>query len=109
MSDPATVIPVTQVGTGCKCGHADESPDPILDARAIPQSIRHAAIFGALDSLQAGSAMVLIAPHRPINLLKQAEDRYDGNLTVEYLKKEKQEWHLRLERTTASNPADSAH
>lgn len=99
MSVSPDVIPVTQVSTGCACGHAEESPEPVLDARVIPHTIRHAAIFGALDSLETGSAMVLIAPHRPVNLLKQAEDRYDGTLSVEILKREPEEWHLRLERT----------
>lgn len=99
MSDPANVIPVTQVGIGCVCGHSEESPEPVLDGRAIPHAIRHAAIFGALDSLEAGSAMVLIAPHNPAALLKQAEDRYGGTLSVSYLRQEPEEYHVRLERT----------
>lgn len=99
MSDTANVIPVTQAGTGCACGHSEESPDPVLDARAIPHAIRLAAIFGALDSLQPGCALVLIAPHNPAHLLEQVADRYDGTLTVDYLKQEPEEWHLRLQRT----------
>ena len=107
MSDTANAIPVTEVGTGgCACGHAEESPVPVLDARAIPHAIRHAAIFGALDSLEDGSAMVLIAPHRPVNLLKQANERYGGTLSVEILEKGQGEWHLRLERTSVSAPVE---
>lgn len=100
MSDTTRTIPVTETGGGgCTCGHADESPDPVLDAREIPHAIRHAAIFGALDSLEVGSALVLIAPHNPVPLLKQAEDRYDGRLAVSYLKQDPEEFHVRLERT----------
>ncbi len=50
--------------TGCTCSEATASADPVLDARTIPPAIRHAAIFGALDSLTGGAAMVLVAPHR---------------------------------------------
>lgn len=82
---------------GCTCGeHAHE--EPVLDARTLPHAIRHAAIFGALDSIPAGSGLVLVAPHDPLPLLAQASDRYDGALSVEYLERGPEAWRLRLVR-----------
>ncbi len=54
----------------CGCGHHDEEL-PVLDARAIPHAIRHAAILGSLASLTPGRAMALVAPHDPLPLLAQ--------------------------------------
>ena len=82
---------------GCTCGHHDEE-DIVLDVRTIPHAIRHGAIFGALDSLSGGGAMVLIAPHDPLPLLDQARSRYPEGLTVEYLQSGPDAWHLRLAR-----------
>lgn len=84
-------------GHQCSCHDADHG-DPVLDARAIPHAIRHATIFGALDSVAPGNALVLIAPHDPLPLLAQANDRYDGSIAVEYLQRGPDAWHLRLTR-----------
>lgn len=82
----------------CACGeHADELPE--LDARAIPHAIRHATIFGALDSLSAGQGIVLIAPHDPLPLLSQARSRYGDTLAVEYLQRGPDAWRLQLVRS----------
>ncbi len=70
----------------------------MLDARTIPHAIRHAAIFGALDSLPSGGALVLVAPHDPQPLLAQARDRYPEGITVEYLQQGPEAWHVRLQR-----------
>jgi uncharacterized protein (DUF2249 family) len=70
----------------------------VLDARAIPPAVRHAAIFGALDSLAGGSALVLVAPHDPLPLLAQAWERYGEGLTVEYLQRGPDAWRIRLQR-----------
>lgn len=82
----------------CTCHEAQEHEDPVLDARLIPHAVRHAAIFGALDSLHAGQALVLVAPHDPQPLLAQARMRYSGDLRVEYLQQGPDAWHLRLGR-----------
>ena len=98
MTESFTTIPVTAVGTGCGCSDAGAHADPVLDARTIPHAIRHGAIFGALDSIGVGGAMVLIAPHDPLPLLDQARSRYPEGLTVEYLQSGPDAWHLRLAR-----------
>lgn len=100
MPDTTASLPLTDVTGGCACGDAGAHADPVLDARTIPHEIRHAAIFGALDSLAPGSALVLVAPHDPLPLLAQARARYsDGTgISVEYLQAGPDAWHLRLSR-----------
>jgi uncharacterized protein (DUF2249 family) len=98
MSEPVTVLPLVDTNSGCTCGEAHAADAPVLDARAIPHAIRHAAIFGALDSLSSGEALVLVAPHDPLPLLAQARDRYPDGIGVEYLQSGPDAWHIRLER-----------
>lgn len=98
MNEPGVTIPVTAAHTGCNCGHSEAHSDPVLDARLIPHAVRHAAIFGALDSLGHGSALVLIAPHDPLPLLAQARERYSEGIAVEYLQSGPDAWHIRLSR-----------
>ncbi|MEV4859532.1 DUF2249 domain-containing protein [Streptomyces ossamyceticus] len=83
-------------GGVCGCDGADEAPVPELDVRGVPHSLRHATVFGALDAVPAGSAMVLIAPHDPLPLLAQIEDRNPGTFSVEYLERGPESWRLRL-------------
>lgn len=85
-------------GHSCDC-HEDEPPLPELDARAIPHAIRHATVFGALDAVRAGQAMVLVAPHDPLPLLAQLERRDPGVFTVEYLEQGPEAWRLKLLRS----------
>ncbi len=98
MSEHQHSIPVHAAHGGCTCGESNGNADPVLDARLIPHAIRHASIFGALDSLAAGSALVLVAPHDPLPLLAQARERYAGQLSVDYLQAGPDAWHVRLGR-----------
>ncbi|MFA9443727.1 DUF2249 domain-containing protein [Egicoccus sp. AB-alg6-2] len=84
-------------GHTCDC-HEAESADPELDARLIPRAVRHAAIFGALDAVGLGHALVLVAPHDPLPMLAQLEERQPGAFTVEYLQRGPDRWRLRLSR-----------
>lgn len=81
--------------TSCRCGEA-HTDEPVLDARTLPHAIRHAAIFGALESLKSGAALQLIAPHDPQPLLAQIDKKYPGAYTVEYLDRGEPDWRLRL-------------
>ena len=60
-----TELPITESRSACGCGDGHENI-PALDVRPIPHAIRHATVFGALDSLgQPGAEMDLIAHHDP--------------------------------------------
>ena len=99
MNQPVEILPTVPGprSGGCGCGGHDD-PDPVLDVRTIPHAVRHGAIFGALDGLPPGGALVLVAPHDPLPLLAQAQARYDGTLGVEYLQRGPDAWRLRLTR-----------
>ncbi|WP_156298791.1 DUF2249 domain-containing protein [Mycobacterium paragordonae] len=81
----------------CGCGESD-ADDPVLDVRDVPHSIRHATVFGAFDAVPAGCALVLIAPHDPIPLLRQLDHRAAGRLEIQYEQRGPEAWRLRLNK-----------
>ncbi|MDH6522143.1 DUF2249 domain-containing protein [Streptomyces sp. SAI-090] len=83
-------------GGVCGCGGGGEENEPQLDVRDVPHAIRHATVFGALDAVSAGTAMVLVAPHDPLPLLAQIEQRSPGVFSVQYLERGPEAWRLRL-------------
>jgi uncharacterized protein (DUF2249 family)/iron-sulfur cluster repair protein YtfE (RIC family) len=88
-------------GCGGQCGCGEQDPAgvlPELDARAVPHAIRHATIFGALDSVGPGGGMVLVAPHDPLPLLMQVEERSPGLFSVDYLERGPEAWRIRFVR-----------
>jgi uncharacterized protein (DUF2249 family) len=88
-------------GHHCNCGEKDGDGYPELDARAVPHAIRHATIFGALDAVRPGSGMVLVAPHDPLPLLAQIEQRSPGAFEVSYLERGPEAWRLAFARRAA--------
>ena len=66
--------------------HTHLSPDSIypFDARGVAKRFRHAAIFGALDSLAPGETMRFVNDHDPLPLLGQLAARYGDALSIEY-------------------------
>ncbi len=70
--------------------HIHLSPDAIypFDARGIAKRFRHAAIFGALDSLQPGETMRFANDHDPLPLLAQITQRYGESVSIEYRRRE---------------------
>ncbi|MCG6567003.1 DUF2249 domain-containing protein [Tessaracoccus sp. Y36] len=84
--------------SSCGCGGHDEAL-PELDARTIPHAIRHAAIHGVVDSLQPGTAFVLVAPHDPIPLIAQIQQRHGQDVAVSYVQQGPDAWKLKLARS----------
>lgn len=82
---------------GCACGGHDEAI-PELDAGSVPHAIRHATVFGALSAISPGFAMDLRAPHDPLPLLAQIEERMPGQWEIRYLQEGPTDWLLRLMR-----------
>jgi uncharacterized protein (DUF2249 family) len=64
----------------------------------MPHAIRHATIFGALDSVSSGSGMVLVAPHDPLPLLQQLENRAPGRFSISYLERGPEAWKIQFLR-----------
>lgn len=95
-SDAATEVSSAEPHR-CGCHETDDEV-PELDARIVPHAIRHATIFGALDAVQPGAAMVLVAPHDPLPLLAQIEERAPGAFEVTYLERGPEAWRLRFSR-----------
>lgn len=85
-------------GHTCTCGEADGTELPELDARSIPHAIRHATIFGALETVVPGSGLVLVAPHDPLPLLAQIHGRWPDRFVVDYLERGPQAWRLTFVR-----------
>jgi uncharacterized protein (DUF2249 family)/quercetin dioxygenase-like cupin family protein len=83
----------------CECGVIDEPAFPELDVRTVPHAIRHATVFGALDAIAPGGALVLVAPHDPLPLLAQIEQRAPGRFGVSYLQRGPDDWRLQLTNT----------
>jgi uncharacterized protein (DUF2249 family)/iron-sulfur cluster repair protein YtfE (RIC family) len=86
-------------GHSCSCGEVDAPGYPELDARAVPHAIRHATIFGALDAVQPGGGLVLVAPHDPLPLIAQVEQRAPGAFEVDYLERGPEAWRLAFVRS----------
>lgn len=87
-------------GGSCSCGESDPvGVFPELDARVVPHAIRHATIFGALDAVKPGGGLVLIAPHDPIPLLQQVEQRAPRAFSVEYLERGPEAWRIAFTRS----------
>ena len=85
---------------GCGCGGHDEAL-PELDVQTIPHAIRHAAILGSVASLTPGRALALVAPHDPLPLLAQIEQRWPGVFAVDYAERDTA-WRLLITRRADS-------
>ncbi len=101
-NDAETAASNAEGGCGGECGCNEQDPAgafPVLDARAVPHAIRHATIFGALDSVRAGGGLVLVAPHDPLPLLAQVEERSPGLFSIDYLERGPEAWRIRFVRS----------
>jgi uncharacterized protein (DUF2249 family) len=59
-----------------------------FDARGVAKRFRHAAIFGALESLMLGETMRFCNDHDPLPLLAQMQQRYGSKVLIEYVQRE---------------------
>lgn len=82
----------------CGCSAHDTDEHPELDARVIPHAIRHATVFGALETVEPGAGLVLVAPHDPLPLLAQVGDRWPGRFRIDYLERGPEAWRLLFSR-----------
>lgn len=82
---------------GCACGEHDESL-PELDVQTIPHAIRHAAIFGAIESLSTDRALVISATHDPVPLLNQLEAKHGDAYNTRYLDEGPERWRILIRK-----------
>ena len=59
-----------------------------FDARGVAKRFRHAAIFGALESLEDGETMRFVNDHDPLPLLGQIQQRYGSQIAIAYVARE---------------------
>jgi len=59
-----------------------------FDARCVAKRFRHAAIFGALDTLNRGETMRFMNDHDPLPLLDQMRQRYGDKIVIQYVTRE---------------------
>ena len=59
-----------------------------FDARGVAKRFRHAAIFGALESLEDGETMRFVNDHDPLPLLGQIQQRYGSQVQINYVARE---------------------
>ncbi|WP_314716867.1 DUF2249 domain-containing protein [uncultured Actinomyces sp.] len=97
MSEDPNLIPVTEIRrTGHSCGCGEHDPERLtLDARAIPHRLRHAAVIGAVSSLQVGEGLDLVAPHVPTPLLVQIDQQLP--MTFQHTLLETEDGYARVE------------
>ena len=62
-----------------------------FDARGVAKRFRHAAIFGALQSLHPGETMRFVNDHDPLPLLAQLRQAFGETLGIEYVRREANE------------------
>lgn len=86
--------------TGCACGGHDEEM-PEMDVQTIPHAVRHAAIFGAIESLRPGFGLVISATHDPVPLLNQLADRHGDTYRTRYLDEGPERWRILIRRADA--------
>lgn len=89
-------------GHTCEGGEVDGPGYPEVDVRTIPHAIRHARIFGALGSVHPGAGLELVAPHDPLPLLDQVNQRWPGAFSVAYSERGPEAWRLSLVHTPRS-------
>ena len=70
------------------CNHTTQEALYPFDARGVAKRFRHAAIFGALDSLVPGETMRFCNDHDPLPLLAQMQQRYGDRVVIEYVQRE---------------------
>jgi uncharacterized protein (DUF2249 family) len=59
-----------------------------FDARGVAKRFRHAAIFGALQSLTPGETMRFVNDHDPLPLLAQLQQAFGDKVAIEYVRRE---------------------
>ncbi|MEN9656768.1 MAG: hypothetical protein RL571_233 [Pseudomonadota bacterium] len=79
-----------------------------FDARGVAKRFRHAAIFGALDTLNEGETIRFVNDHDPLPLLAQIEKHYQGQVQIKYVQRDHEEIVIEFLILPATNSASAA-
>ncbi|SMC73505.1 DUF2249 domain-containing protein [Rhizobium sp. RU36D] len=71
---------------------------PSIDVRDIPHGERHPRIFGMLNSLAPGGAVLLTVDHDPVPLRYHLESMFSGMFGWEYLQRGPDLWRVEIAR-----------
>ena len=71
--------------SSCATNHVTPEAIYPFDARGVAKRFRHAAIFGALDSLQPGETMRFCNDHDPLPLLSQINGHFGSRVKITYV------------------------
>ena len=81
-----------------------------FDARGVAKRFRHAAIFGALESLADGETMRFVNDHDPLPLLGQIQQRYGNQVGINYVVRDAGEividFTIQLSAVNSTPPVD---
>lgn len=70
-----------------------------LDLRELAPADRHRTVFSTFDSLDVGSAMLLVVDHDPRPLFFQFESQRPGRFVWRYAEKGPDVWKVRIEKS----------
>ena len=71
--------------SGCASNHVSLEGVYAFDARGVAKRVRHAAIFGAIDTLRSGETMRFYNDHNPLPLLDQVVAKYGTEIEINYV------------------------
>lgn len=75
---------------------------PDIDLRGTPKPERHPRVDAAFRALAVGDSFVLANDHDPLGLRHQFDRDHTGSFSWEYLRREPQDWWVRLTRLTST-------
>lgn len=76
---------------------------PSIDVRTVPPRERHPRIFGMLETLPAGSSMLITSDHDPRPLHYQLETTFPGEFGWDYLQEGPEVWRVEIARLESSS------
>lgn len=71
---------------------------PHIDVRLVPPPERHPRIFGMLNALPQGAAMLITSDHDPRPLHYHLQSHFSGLFGWEYLEQGPEVWRVAIER-----------
>lgn len=92
-----TEVPSKAVcGPDCVCTCGKNATSASIDLRAMPAEERAGQLLHALESVEPGVSLDLIAETDPVSVLTEADGRFDGAFLQRYVEQGPDRWVVRL-------------